>query len=580
MADLPELTEADIRSWTDPGSFSRGLRYHQDGHIINPRRQGNTLKARCIGSRPQPYRVEITLASEGIAYGHCSCPVGLGGYCKHTVALLLTWLHEPHIFTTVEDIETALERRSKAELIVLIRRMLDRHPDLETLLRLPVVGEAREVAPVDHELIRRQARGAFAGIGYDDWHAAYDVAQRLLELVQIGDDYAAIERWRDASTIYRIVMEEALDNYSAVHDESGYLHDVVDQCVDGLEACLIAAQDPSRRRQLLDALFAVYRWDLDVEGIDMGHRAPSVILEQATPEEKREVADWVRDALSGVHLWTRQAYGRFLLRLEEAWLDDEAFLRICRETGRQQDLVERLLAMDRVDESLAAARKTGDYDLLQLADVFVAQGYDELAEALIRERRTTSPDTRLTVWLKDRALQRGDPKEALALAEELFWQRPTLPGYQELRALALPLDRWDERRRAILARLNEEEKLTLLIEIHLDEGAVDRALEALERVSSPTRWYPGIERLTIQVAQAAEDERPREAIRLYVEAAEQLIAQRGRGNYAIAGTYLSRVRDLYRRLDDDATWRRTIAELRDSNRRLRALKDELNKAGL
>ena len=95
MTDLPQLTESDIRRWVGEASSGRGQRYFRQGHILDPRRQGDTLKARCLGSRPQPYHVEVTLGPEGVVAGECSCPVGGGGRCKHTAALLLTWLHEP-----------------------------------------------------------------------------------------------------------------------------------------------------------------------------------------------------------------------------------------------------------------------------------------------------------------------------------------------------------------------------------------------------------------------------------------------------------------------------------------------------
>lgn len=117
MTDPSRLTESHIRAWTDPGSFGRGEGYYRAGHIITPRRQDRTLKACCVGSRPEPYTVEITLGPGGIARGECSCPVGAGGHCKHAVALLLTWLHEPDALTTVEDVETALDGEAVDELI-------------------------------------------------------------------------------------------------------------------------------------------------------------------------------------------------------------------------------------------------------------------------------------------------------------------------------------------------------------------------------------------------------------------------------------------------------------------------------
>lgn len=70
------------------------------------------------------------------------------------------------------------------------------------------------------------------------------------------------------------------------------------------------------------------------------------------------------------------------------------------------------------------ARQVEDYDLLRLADLFVSHGHSDLAERLIRERAQTSRacpegparrDSRLTVWLKDRAQARGDLAEALSL---------------------------------------------------------------------------------------------------------------------------------------------------------------------
>jgi uncharacterized Zn finger protein len=315
----------------------------------------------------------------------------------------------------------------------------------------------------------------------------------------------------------------------------------------------------------------------------MGYQAPDIILEQATLEEKQQVAAWVRAALPTGNSWSvdyhRQRYGGFLLDLEEEQLDDEAFLRLCRETKRWHDLVDRLLALDRVEEALATAREVRNYELLQLADLFVSQDHADLAEQLIRERAQTSQDSRLTEWLKDRAQARGDLAEALTLAEQLFWQRPTVMGYQELRNLALPLERWNELRAVVLTRLADEGQYDLLTEVHLEEGEIDRALETVEHVRAAA-WGWGGGELSIRVAQAAEGSRPQAAIRIYVEQAERLIAGRGRGNYAEAATYLTHVRDLYDRLGESEVWTALIADLREQNRRLPALQDELNKAQL
>lgn len=173
---------------TGATSFGRGRSYFNRGRISHPRRQGNTFKADCQGSRAQPYRVEITLGPDGIAGGGCSCPVGGGGHCKHAAALLLAWLNKPEMFIELSNRETKLAQLSKEELITLVGKMLDRYPDLEMLLELPVPTPADTQAPLEPETIRRQVQHAFHSVA-GEWGAAYDVSVDLLNLVDIGDGY-------------------------------------------------------------------------------------------------------------------------------------------------------------------------------------------------------------------------------------------------------------------------------------------------------------------------------------------------------------------------------------------------------
>jgi hypothetical protein len=133
-----------------------------------------------------------------------------------------------------------------------------------------------------------------------------------------------------------------------------------------------------------------------------------------------------------------------------------------------------------------------------------------------------------------------------------------------------------------------------LIEIALDEGDIDKALKLLKEMAKKDRYgyiYPstagygygyGYDDTTIDldVAKAAEETRPHEAIQLYQQRAERLIAMRERKNYQAACTYLAKARALYQQLGESETWTSYIATLREQNRNLRALKEELTKAGL
>jgi uncharacterized Zn finger protein len=128
-----------------------------------------------------------------------------------------------------------------------------------------------------------------------------------------------------------------------------------------------------------------------------------------------------------------------------------------------------------------------------------------------------------------------------------------------------------------------------LIEIALDEGDIDRALRLLKGMAKKDSYgytynngygYYGFGDIALQVARATEETRPREAIELYRQRAERLIAQRGRQNYQQACTSLAKMRTLYEQFGERETWTGYVTALREQNRNLRALKEELANAGL
>jgi uncharacterized Zn finger protein len=84
----------------------------------------------------------------------------------------------------------------------------------------------------------------------------------------------------------------------------------------------------------------------------------------------------------------------------------------------------------------------------------------------------------------------------------------------------------------------------------------------------------------IQVAKAAEEDYPGEAIRLYKSVIQKLIDGRGRENYQQAIGYMMRVRTLYQKQGQEVEWDAYITNLRKGNKSLRALKDELDKREL
>ena len=121
---IPPFTERTITNRIDARSVQRGRKYAQQGSIVAAQVQGNRLQAQCFGSRSIPYRVYVEFEKGRITEADCTCPVGDGGYCKHTAALLFTWLNNSDKFVATPPLQENLKSRDKSELIEIIKRML------------------------------------------------------------------------------------------------------------------------------------------------------------------------------------------------------------------------------------------------------------------------------------------------------------------------------------------------------------------------------------------------------------------------------------------------------------------------
>ncbi len=578
------ITEAMIRRRVGERSFERGQHYFHAGRIVNARRAGAMLKADCHGSYDNLYRVRATIEEGAIADADCSCPVGSGGHCKHVAALLLTWLKRPEDFREVEEVDAALSRRSKDELVALIRQMLLRAPELESLLEVPLPTGKRTGQKVNPETYRRQVAAAFRG--YDDEGGdTTQIAEKISATVAIADGFLAQGEADNAAAIYQATLNEVLARYSEFDDESGDLSQVVGDCVEGLGRCLEdETADTARREQILRALFEVYAFDVNLGGVGLGDDVPDLLLRHTNDAEKPRVSAWTLAAMKKQSKedwsdhWHRQVYGGFLLRLQAHQLDDEGYLRLCRESHRLNDLVERLLSLGRVEEAIEEAQRASDYEALELADIFVRHKHADAAERMMFARAKTTQDTRVWDWLTKQQKARGDPATALVWARRVFDVRPSPEQYREIQSLAQRTHTWESVRAELLADLNKKKHFDLLIEIFLLEKDIDAALATLEQTPSDSPF--GYADLALPVAKAAEASRPRDALRIYQQAAEQIIAARARGAYAEACEHLARVRQLYRKLDEGHAWEEYRQKIDAETKSLRAFKEEMARAKL
>src|SRR5260370_29552933 len=198
------------------------------------------LKAYCYGSLPELFRVQVTFDGSGIIASLCSCSGGTPAYgnrgCEHTAALLLAWKEQPQAFTQTDDIDTILERQNKAQLIILIKQLLQKQPEVEWQLTMPPLPGHKSV-PIATEEYRDQVDEAFRHAGHQ-WDAVYGISSDLYRITETAARFTRQRDYVNAAAIYAVVAMLTLSHYLSYHDEDGALGRVVQDCVGGLGACM------------------------------------------------------------------------------------------------------------------------------------------------------------------------------------------------------------------------------------------------------------------------------------------------------------------------------------------------------
>ncbi len=97
---------------------------------------------------------------------------------------------------------------------------------------------------------------------------------------------------------------------------------VINECVDGLAECLEHEGNDTIRLKILEAIFAIYRKDMDdFGGIGISDEIPEIIEKYTTDQERGTITQWIRDAISAIkddyRDWSRKEYNDFLEKLEK-----------------------------------------------------------------------------------------------------------------------------------------------------------------------------------------------------------------------------------------------------------------------
>jgi uncharacterized Zn finger protein len=133
------LSEAQLAQAVEEKTFHRAQPYVRE--FTHRLRSGPTIGGRVAGPH-SIYTASLTIAGEELRPS-CSCTID-DTFCKHAVALGLTYLEEPQTFYDLQTLTAALEQSPREQLISLIVQMATRHPQILGVLGVEGFTEEEE----------------------------------------------------------------------------------------------------------------------------------------------------------------------------------------------------------------------------------------------------------------------------------------------------------------------------------------------------------------------------------------------------------------------------------------------------
>ena|SRR5438552_902410 len=105
-----------------------------------------------------------------------------------------------------QDIESTLGHLSKADLLTLIKRMVQLYPDLAGLIETAqqtTPSQRPRHLPFNPEFYRRQVDEIFYTTDRNTWGSEGRAAEPLLRIVDIGNDYVQQQNYSDAAWFWQ-----------------------------------------------------------------------------------------------------------------------------------------------------------------------------------------------------------------------------------------------------------------------------------------------------------------------------------------------------------------------------------------
>ncbi|MEN9222217.1 MAG: SWIM zinc finger family protein [Thermostichus sp. BF3_bins_97] len=588
----PSLSEALIRQNTDPQVLERARRLASDGSILQLYERGDQIQAQVQGSELDPYEVLLTLRPQVEA--KCTCPYDHGGWCKHSAAVALSYLHHPREIERRPSVEDLLQPLNTEQLRHLLQTLLKKQPQLIRQVErwvAPVVPKVAQGvgATVDPRPYRQHMQELLQET-LQAWSYGEEgdpLQEGLPELLKPVQTFLAQEDPENALVILNAITEawvsRAEELYDFGGDPWGVLHPLE---YFWTKAILLGNPDPDRRISLQIQLeewgsLLGQEFEMTAAALRQGWDDPTLVAVLAGDS----------DDLSG--LWEDMDppdYASDLMQLRLQILDQQRrqqeYLRLAEASHRWEHALVMRVKMGQIEQVMGSLSRLSFWtEAFAVAKALKEQGSPtqalEVAQYGLRlpaghwdNPAAEEPDRYpLATWAVEVALALGEAAVALACQIVAFKARPSLEEYRRTESLAGP--NWGSLKSQLLKFLKNNRNWRYTDDktrIFLAEEKIEWAMASLQGSSSV--------HLVQQVMQAALATQPEWVLQQSRRRAEPIMRGRKSELYEEAAEWLTYTRAAYRMLNREADWQAYRAQVHSAHGRQHKLMGLLEKKEL
>ena len=548
------ITPDLVANLAGPQTFKRGHQYFATSRVtsLDLDAQANDAACRVHATVEGDRKYLVTLATSGTTLTHsCDCPMGeKGNFCKHCVAVALTWLRVPKIAPALPaapsgpNLQDAARFLAAEDKAVIIQTLLDWAKSDAHLHERLLLYAARRTDPATAATTARKAfqdavrvRGYVGYRGASSWARDVDRATDLIEqLLTDGQAAAVIPICESALKSLASAVNHIDDSDGHFGSLSARLHDL------HFQACTAAPPDPAA---LATRLFKL-EFTSDYDVFHGAAQQYAQILGPVGLRAYRKLADkeWAKVPVRGPGDRRSDAVSYF------------AITHIMKSLALACGDREELVAVMSRDLSVA-------WRFVEIATIY--RDADDFANALLWAERGLAAfpqrtDYRLRSFLVQQYHACGRHQDAMNLAWAEFADHLSLEKWKLLEANAEIAHTWPEWRERALAfirnrQLQAKVDHSLLVEIFLHEGHHQDA------------WHEAntggcYDSLWLRLAALRAADYPAEAAAIYLRQATLFLAQISDGRYEETVTLLCKTASLMRRLGRSDDFAEQLVALR------------------